>query len=69
MRARANAAASPVRGYIREFVEYSLSRAAPWGRAIDDEWWSVLHFNLGRLPHGPLPPRHPTNGENMKAWD
>ena len=50
-------------------MEHSLLRAAPWGRAIDDEWWSVLHSNLGRPTHGPLPPFHLPNGENKKAWD
>ena len=28
----------------------------------------VVVFGAGRPPHGPLPPCHPPNGENTKAW-
>ena len=28
-----------------------------------------FHSHSGRPPHGPLPPFHPPNGENTKAWD
>ena len=54
--------------HIRAFVEHFPSRAAPWGKAIDDGWWSVLHSHSGRPPRLPLPPCHPPNGENAKAW-
>ena len=29
---------------------------------------AVVVLGAGRLPHGPLPPCHPPNGENTKAW-
>ena len=54
--------------YIGAFVEHSPSQAAPWGRAIDDEWRYFLHYYPGRSPHGPLLPSHLPNGGNMKAW-
>ena len=54
--------------YIRSFVESSPSRAAHWRRAINDEWWSVLHSRSGKPPHGPLTTCHRKNGENTKAW-
>ena len=54
---------------IRGFVEHYPLVAAPWGRAIADEWQSVLNSHSGRPPHRPLPPSHPPNGENTKAWD
>ena len=55
--------------YIGTFVKHSLSRDSTWGRAINDERWSVLYSCLGRPPRGPLPPCHPPNGENTKACD
>ena len=29
---------------------------------------TVVVLGSGRRPHGPLPPCHPPNGENTKAW-
>ena len=55
--------------YIGAFMKHSLSCDASWGRAIDDEWCSVLSSCSRRSPCGPLPPCHPPNGENTKAWD
>ena len=54
--------------YIKAFVEHFPLGAAPWGQAIDDEWWSVLHSRVGRSPHGPLTLCQPPNDENTKAW-
>ena len=84
MHACANVSESPVRGSIclaspdlgggGVYIYQSIYGTPPlvirpWGRAIDDEWRSVLHSHSGRHPHGPLPPCHPPNGENTKAWD
>ena len=55
--------------YIRAFVKHYPSRAAPWGRVIDDEWRSNLDSHLRRPPHGLLTPCHLPNGENTKGWD
>ena len=55
--------------YTGVFVEHSPSRCAPWGWAIDNEWWSIVYSHSGRPPHGPLPPFYLPNGENTKAWD
>ena len=30
---------------------------------------AVIVLSAGMPPHGPLPPCHPSNGENTKAWD
>ena len=39
--------------YIGAFVGNPPSREAPWGRAIDDEWRSVLRSHSGKPPNGP----------------
>ena len=55
--------------YIGAFLEPSPLWAVPWRQATDDEWGYVFNSSPGRPPHGLLPPSHPPDGKNMKAWN